>query len=774
MAPGSRLQELTAKYMQNPRRFFVPLANEYHLSGDLDRAIALCREHLPAQPGHMSGHIVLGRAYYTKGDLQAAHDVFLTSVALDDENLIALRHLGDIARSRQETVEAGRWYARVLEADPDNAEVEQIMRSLDAPIAAESALSAPTASGSGLAEGDLVEVAGSEYAQDGEQRPEIVFTTSSDLSGLADPTPPGLRAIVGSNATPTFDAELVRQAEPVSPAVLRPLETFDLSTLGETVEDDVAFDATGFEDPAEALPADMVPSDAFDSAGIAGAGFTFSDLDQIVEPVVAPALDSLSSVADAADSSAVPTPSATSAIVADAAVDELLSRPVFGALASFASWRTAQERLTPAASTALPEAALPTPELAVASDFGDLFLDDLPTDAAPTAPEFVTETMAALYAQQGFTQQAIDIYRVLLARNSDDAALMTKVLALQALLDRAPTRDFLQDDADTALQFGVMDETGSADAEVESVIAKMHGAAPASDCADTLGDAFDTAWSLDADSALIGGDDWFDDAANPEPIAETLFGGDEILGLAMAGFAPTADVAAGESVAESVSDRPAVALIDVFGSSPVAAADDAASHLLIALAEQMVGRLPKEPPTLPVPDVLEMPSPVVADATLGASPAPLLSFDRFFSGSGSPPRPRVDTPMRPGITPPPDVPDATASVLPSLSPTFGGVPVIPPVTPSASPTWAAFDPLVAPADRPSTMPAPAPRGGAAVFWTPIGLSAIPEAPVARPAPPQDATPVTPPAAVQPSDESAQPEPPRTPPSDFHRWLEGLS
>jgi len=772
MAPGSRLQELTAKYMQNPRRFFVPLANEYHLSGDLDRAIALCREHLPAQPGHMSGHIVLGRAYYTKGDLQAAYDVFLTSVALDDENLIALRHLGDIARSRQETVEAGRWYARVLEADPENAEVEQLLLSLDAPITADPAPPAPTASASGLAEADLVEDAGSEHAPDVEQRSEVVFATASDLSGLGDPTPPGLRAIVGSNATPTFDADLVRQAEPVSPAVMRPLETFDLSTLGETVENDVAFDATGFADPAETLPADAIPSAAFDTGVIDGAGFPFSDLDEIVAPVVARVRDALPSVGDAAVSSAVPTPSRPSSIVPDAAADELLSRPVFGALASFASWRTAQERLTPAASTALPEAALSTPELAVANDHGDLFLDDLPTDAAPTAPEFVTETMAALYAQQGFTQQAVDIYRALLARNPDDTALTTKVLALQAVLDRAPTRDSLQDDADTPLQFGVSNETGSADAEVASVVEAMHDAAPASDGAETLGDAFDSAWSLDADSALIGGDDWFDDAANPEPTADALFGGEEILGLAMAGFAPMADVATGESVAESASDRPAVALMDLFGASPVTAADDTASHLLIALAEQMVGRLPKETPTLPVPDVLELPSAVASDETSGGSPAPLLSFDRFFSGNGSPPRPRVDTPVRPGITPPVGFADATPSVLRSLSPTFGGVPVIPPAPPSAVPTWAGFDPFVAPLDRSSTIPAP--PGGAAGFWTPIGLPAIPAAPVARPATPQDETPVSPRAAVQPPDESAPPEPPRTPPSDFHRWLEGLS
>ena len=133
MAPGPRLQELTAKYMQNPRRYFVPLANEYRKSNELDRAIALCREHLPSQPGHMSGHIVLGRAYFEKGDIEAAREVFMTSVALDDENLIALRHLADIARLRNELTEARQWYVRVLDADPQNEEIERIVNGLRLP-----------------------------------------------------------------------------------------------------------------------------------------------------------------------------------------------------------------------------------------------------------------------------------------------------------------------------------------------------------------------------------------------------------------------------------------------------------------------------------------------------------------------------------------------------------------------------------------------------------------------------------------------------------------
>ena len=62
MASSERIDELKRKFDENPRRYFAPLANEFRKSGDLDQAILICQEFLPQQPGHMSGHIVYGKA----------------------------------------------------------------------------------------------------------------------------------------------------------------------------------------------------------------------------------------------------------------------------------------------------------------------------------------------------------------------------------------------------------------------------------------------------------------------------------------------------------------------------------------------------------------------------------------------------------------------------------------------------------------------------------------------------------------------------------------
>src|SRR5437867_1232566 len=130
MAGPSRIDELRKKFDENPRRYFAPLANEYRKIGDFEQAIFICQEFLPQQPGHMSGHIVYGQALFESGRHDEARSVFETALALDPENLIALRHLGDIARAHGDYETARAWYRRVLESDPRNDEIAGILTSL--------------------------------------------------------------------------------------------------------------------------------------------------------------------------------------------------------------------------------------------------------------------------------------------------------------------------------------------------------------------------------------------------------------------------------------------------------------------------------------------------------------------------------------------------------------------------------------------------------------------------------------------------------------------
>ncbi len=88
------------------------------------------------------------------------------------------------------------------------------------------------------------------------------------------------------------------------------------------------------------------------------------------------------------------------------------------------------------------EAAAPQP-FGIESAFGwelpDAHSHGLPADVdGPDAPAveppavFVTETMAELYLQQGFRDEALDVYRKLAEQNPDDAALRERINSLEA------------------------------------------------------------------------------------------------------------------------------------------------------------------------------------------------------------------------------------------------------------------------------------------------------------------------------------------------------
>ena len=127
-----RLRELQEKFDENPRRYFAPLANEYRKGGQAKRAIEICRAHLAQMPGHMSGQIVFGQALFETGEWDEARAVFGRALALDPENLIALRSLGDMALQAGDTAEARTWYTRLLDADPKDTAVIALVSEIDA------------------------------------------------------------------------------------------------------------------------------------------------------------------------------------------------------------------------------------------------------------------------------------------------------------------------------------------------------------------------------------------------------------------------------------------------------------------------------------------------------------------------------------------------------------------------------------------------------------------------------------------------------------------
>lgn len=372
MAGTSRIDELRKKFDENPRRYFAPLANEYRKIGDFEQAIFICQEFLPQQPGHMSGHIVYGQALFESGRHDEARSVFETALALDPENLIALRHLGDLARAHGDAETARAWYRRVLESDPRNDEIAGILASLDTdtpqPLAAPSGsgqAEATTGSGGSLSiESAISAATGGEEAQAAASPDSIV--TDSPTTAPAESSFDDIAKLFTSAASPA-PAPTSAVEEPAKPSE-------DALTLIHEGEDVLVTDSTTAEEARAHLDA-LVEG---------------RDVGRTAEP---PA--------------------------------EEAATPSFGLpfLEGLTSPQPAAERapepIAPAPSATPPVALPPTPEPARAA-------------TADPSTAFVTETMAELYVKQGHRDQALDVYRQLVQRNPGDATLARRLRELEA------------------------------------------------------------------------------------------------------------------------------------------------------------------------------------------------------------------------------------------------------------------------------------------------------------------------------------------------------
>ncbi len=386
MSVADRIEELRKRYEENPRRFFAPLANEYRKSGDLEQAISLCQEHLADQPGNMNGHVVFAQALFEAGRFDESALTFETALSLDPENLIALRHLGDMARDRGDIAKAREWYTRVLDADPRNDEILGFLQQMEAvPAAAAEALAPASVEPPG--EATTIEF-GTPRAPS-TPTPVVPYPPVEELS-----PPPGaamglmdLSIDLGLNTNAIPDRETEPPADVPGPAPEGEMPSFA----------DDGFASIGFpeepavdETPLDELPVLQSPSTVsigdLEIEGVAGAE----------ESAELPA--------------AAPGPSGTDFLFADTIKDF----PTIGGEAG----ATGEE----VGATLDADAVIGrTPDIGTESVE--------PTGSTPKP--FVTETMAELYLEQGFRDEALQVYRQLSAQSPNDDSLRQRIASIE-------------------------------------------------------------------------------------------------------------------------------------------------------------------------------------------------------------------------------------------------------------------------------------------------------------------------------------------------------
>ena len=407
MSTSARLEELLKRFDENPRRFFAPLANEYRKSGDLERAIELCQTHLIDQPGNMNGHVVYGQALFEAGRYDESRVTFETALELDPENLIALRHLGDIARSRADTNGARHWYSRVLDADPRNEEIIGFLTELDTIDANSAAAAAAVAS----------------------QAPARAVTPPRSSTPAAPLMP-----------TPVIPMDAIVAADQQA-SVPMDFGLMDMSLDFGTSE------TVTLEDPGEDhLPGVLSTSAEIDELDAATASLdTFAAVAAPLEPFAAAPIEPFT----AASHVDIPTDDGFPSFADIGFADDpspMAAEPTshdFAALsfeppALIDPLHAASLHAAPLHDDPLHEDPLHAAPLHAAPQFGiDPVVGRVPTfdtdasQVSETPAPFVTETMAELYLSQGFREEALEVYKQLSAQNPNDESLKDRVRSIE-------------------------------------------------------------------------------------------------------------------------------------------------------------------------------------------------------------------------------------------------------------------------------------------------------------------------------------------------------
>lgn len=493
MANSARIDELRKKFDENPRRYFAPLANEYRKSGDLDQAAFILEEYLPQQPGHMSGHIVYGQTLFELGRDEEAKRVFETALTLDPENLIALRHLGHIARQAGDFEAARTWYQRLLEADPRDAEIQQLLESLDSaaqaraetlhseapPVPTPEPASYDDTSGSlqveHFAEQDVPMAARTETHP---LAPPPLPTTAGhsesepEVHAIADAPAEHSEELLDLDDFSLGDSSAAEPAPVEQPEhASAPAEDYSAdahpSSAGEGLAfvglDDISLDepTPGASETSVEAKAEPVGDEAGHEVGAHAAGNeepsayeTLAGLDSYEQGLASESgepknLDGLETYTfeSPSESAGDSSEDVGSFFMEDAADQEHAATPPAAEAAVGAGHVDVEpEEGIPAAMSAAPsepapaESSTPQSAPAVAAAAPTPFAGTpsvLPADAQQSDNDaFATETMAKLYLSQGHLESALGIYRTLAAKRPDDGELRRQVEELEDRVQR--------------------------------------------------------------------------------------------------------------------------------------------------------------------------------------------------------------------------------------------------------------------------------------------------------------------------------------------------
>jgi len=385
----SEIEKLERRYAENPKgRNFAPLADAYRKAGQVDQAIELCKSGLERHPDYVSAHIVHGRCLIDQKNDAGAEQVFRKVLELDPENVIAFKVLAEIAGHGRRFDEAVAWLTKLLAADPMNGDAAEALA---------------------VARGKAA------------QAPPVAKPTA--------PAPP-----VARRAQPDFVVEHT-SVQPVTPAAATPAAASDLETFDGTLDFNAVAHNAAKADGLEVQEDVVLKASDVVVEGLARTHYEASGM--FTPDSAAPAAPAARAAPPRPAPPAPPAPPTAPGRGPEPEDDDLptvdlpLIMPDDVAPAPLPARRPAPPR-PPAPPPAPARVSAPVAAAVTLSD------DDGAADTAALsrAEPVLTETMAELYLRQGHPDEALRVYRALLAQRPADGRLRARVEALSSGRER--------------------------------------------------------------------------------------------------------------------------------------------------------------------------------------------------------------------------------------------------------------------------------------------------------------------------------------------------
>ncbi len=226
---SSEIAKLESRWRENPQGLtFAPLAEAYRKMRNIPRALEILAEGLGRHPDYIPASIVLGRCHLDLGDDAQAETAFARVLELDDENVIALKALAEIAERQGRLDEAGTRLMSLLTIDRSNDEARIQLARVEELRASGGAVRTPESERESPADATAA-------APSGHDAPDVSAETGAAV---------GSSSWAGADRLPVSDDfERESEAPDVAPELLADLEdnlhpSGDVEQLPDLVPDD--------------------------------------------------------------------------------------------------------------------------------------------------------------------------------------------------------------------------------------------------------------------------------------------------------------------------------------------------------------------------------------------------------------------------------------------------------------------------------------------------------------------------------------------------------